>query len=522
MASIVTTNMRVYAANQFIGGFSNSNQSIYLFIGHTLPWTEKGSSDITPPTPVDCEADQSAAFREMMSAKLVGPSNVCLVAARYDWTLGMVYTQYNNSINLFDPTSGIPPFYVITNDLNVYKCISNANGVASTVEPTGTSLSNFTLSDGYVWKYMFTVRSADVLNFVTNEWIPVRLLTVNDGSQQWLVQTTATSGTVDRIDMVMIGSQYTTGPTVTINGDGTGATASAILNSGSISSIVVTNPGSGYTYANVVITGGGVGANGATAVAQISPFGGHGSNPVSELGAMYAMVDCKLTYDENGTFTVNNDYRRVGLLENPLMNDGTTQATNLDINQMVRLTFGSVSLSGSFLNGFQADETVVGSISGATGVVVDYSTTSGSVLRLAEVVGKFVPGESVIGQMTDTSGTLVTFTGTAVSGTSTTVVLPSTASAASGAYTGQSIVVTSGLGAGQAPSVITNYVGNSRTVTFSPALSQAPNGSSVMTIGNIVLPDLKPFTGEILYMENRRPISRSSDQVEDVKVVVQF
>lgn len=509
MAAIITSAMRVHAATQFIDGFSDPQQNLYLFIGRTLPWT----TDTSPPTPIDCPVDESAAFRDMLSLKRIDETDVSLIVPRNIWTLGTVYTQYSNSIDLFDPSSSLPPFFVITDSLNVYKCLNNKGGVASTVQPTGTTTSVLTLADGYQWKYMFTVISSDVLKFVTTEWFPVRTLTENDGSQQWLVQQAATPGTIDRIDIVTAGTQYTQIPTIELVGDGIGATAAAMISGGNIISIIITSPGSGYTWANVIISGGGVGANGASANAVISPFNGHGSDPVTELGAFFVIIDCKLIYDENSTFTVTNDYRRIGILKNPLLNDGITSAVALDYDQSVRLTFGTIS--GSTFNG---DEIVTGSTSEATGVVLDYNSQL-QVLRVVEVVGSFVPGETVVGA--DATGTLQTITGTAVSGTSTTIVLPSGASASADAYTGQTIKINSGVGSGQIRK-ITGYVGVTRTATISPAWTVTPNGTSVFTIGKIIAPDLKQFEGEILYLENRRPIARASDQLEDLRIVIEY
>jgi hypothetical protein len=62
------------------------------------------------------------------------------------------------------------------------------------------------------------------------------------------------------------GSGYVTTPTITITGDGTGATAEAVIVNQKIQSIIVTNRGTDYTRALVTITGGsGYGAS-ATAV----------------------------------------------------------------------------------------------------------------------------------------------------------------------------------------------------------------------------------------------------------------
>jgi len=60
---------------------------------------------------------------------------------------------------------------------------------------------------------------------------------------------------VDSLSIINPGFGYQYPPTVTISGDGTGATAEAILNgNGQIKSIVVTNAGTGYTSALAVIT----------------------------------------------------------------------------------------------------------------------------------------------------------------------------------------------------------------------------------------------------------------------------
>lgn len=70
---------------------------------------------------------------------------------------------------------------------------------------------------------------------------------------------------IDSIEILNPGTNYTETPTVEIIGDGTGATATAVINNGAIRSINVVKRGFEYTTATVRITGGGPEARGATA-----------------------------------------------------------------------------------------------------------------------------------------------------------------------------------------------------------------------------------------------------------------
>ena len=47
--------------------------------------------------------------------------------------------------------------------------------------------------------------------------------------------------------------------------------------------------------------------------------------------------------------------------------------------------------------------------------------------------------------------------------------------------------------------------------------SATANGTGAVTGG-----DLTRFSGDILYVENRSPVTRASDQIEDIKLVVEF
>jgi len=77
---------------------------------------------------------------------------------------------------------------------------------------------------------------------------------------------------IDGIDVLNAGINYTSSPTVTITGDGSGATAEAVVRAGRIVSINVTNRGSNYTRAIVTLSGGG--GSEARAIARLEAKAG--------------------------------------------------------------------------------------------------------------------------------------------------------------------------------------------------------------------------------------------------------
>ena len=113
--------------------------------------------------------------------------------------------------------------------------------------------------------------------------------------------------------------------TVTIEGDGTGATANAVIGAqGEIKKIVITNYGQNYRWARVTINGNGFGAK---ARAVITPYGGHGKFALNGLYARTLMFYTNISGDKNQGFDVNNDYRQLGIIKNPAQYGNTNNLT---------------------------------------------------------------------------------------------------------------------------------------------------------------------------------------------------
>ena len=472
MSAIITEKFRLHNAAQFEESFSETaSDTYYTFIGKSSPFTTatSGGSDISPPIPVDSVGEtEYYAWDSMIGAKKLTVSDVHRVIPRRNWSNSTVFDMYRHDISSSNTsTSGASSlydssFYFMTTDFNVYKVLDNNGGTAySGVEPTSTATAPFSLG-GYLLQYMYTITSSDAQKFVTSDFIPVE---TNSTVRQANIDN-ARDGAIDNIVITAGGSSYSSTPTVTITGDGSGATASATVAGNAVTGITITDNGSGYTFATVTISGGG--GTGATAEAIISPKGGHGFDAVAELGGHFVMTTTTLTGGESDDFTTANDFRQIGLVVNPIEFDGTDPATL----STARQTFAVVFPSGT--GDFVIDEEINQASTNAVGKVVEWDSTSRILFYQQERFSDFG---------THTDGSAPAFSG-------------------ANAITGQTS------GTARTPDTTAS------SVTF---------GSTTITLtSGYANPELQPDSGNIIYLEQRRPISRNTDQSEDIRLIIEF
>jgi hypothetical protein len=177
----------------------------YVVLGKNGPF-------VNEPTPVNPDDNEKYlhydAFRNFIGGKKVNTNDVSHIIERHDWVSGTVYQMYRHtSEDMYERN-----FYVMTNEYNVYKCLYNNKESASTVKPTGYSTLPFTTSDGYTWKYMYSVSLGEANKFMTAKYIPVKNILNSDGSgesdRQYGVQQAAVNGAIEVIETDNIGSNY--------------------------------------------------------------------------------------------------------------------------------------------------------------------------------------------------------------------------------------------------------------------------------------------------------------------------
>ena len=485
MAAIITNKFRINNALQFYESFSEATATTYyLFIGRAHAWASDADvqgntitegTDASPPTPNDDISSEFYNWDDMLGAKIIASTDVSYCIPRRNWTTGTTYDHYEHNIsssntansgatNLFDST-----FVVMNSAYAVYKCIENDSNTASTVEPTSTSNSIVTTGDGYKWKYMYSLTSAETLNFMSTDFIHV--------STDSTVTAAAVDGALDTIEVVAGGSSYSlsTGSTITaipIRGDGSSGVCSVTISSGAIASAAVTTAGTGYTYAYItnadIITGtnaGGAGS-GANLNVFIPPKGGHGKDAVKELGGFYVMINKSLTGAEGTSdIGVGNDFRRIGLIRDPYNYGTTTVASATTRRQIHAAVFSSVSGT------YTADEEINQASTGAVGKVIEYDSTN-------KILYWYQTRFPDVG--TDSDGNLTAFSG-------------------ANAITGQS-----------------------SSAAATPNTSDSTTTNAVVFASGYSTPELAFDSGDIIYVEERSPITRASDQTENIKLIIEF
>ena len=420
-------------------------QTIYTFLSKVEPWAD----DENIPAPTSDEKYKKQVFKNMFVAKRVKSSDMSPVIQRVNWTSGIVYDYYRDDVdmNAVD-VDGNPvyTFYVRNRYDQVFKCLWNNNGGSSTQEPyfePGSYNTNniFQSTDGYKWKYIYTIDLGLKVKFMDDTWIPVPV----GANTPNPLQTSAGAGCLDAINVTNTGSGYDPANaviTITVTGDGTGATATSNVVNGHLVDVIVTSPGTNYTFANVSISSA-LGSN-ATVIAPISPVGGHGFDPISELGARHLMITAEFNNTENNVLPVDIDFHQIGLLVNPTTYSDYPIPANSEI----------------------------------------YRTTTD--LIVAPGFGVFVPDEYVFqGNTLEDS----TFSARVLSfNTSTNVI----------------------------------YLINTKgTLTLNAPIFGATS-KTTRTLLSYSTPNLSPFSGYMILIENRSAVQRSADGIEQFRFVLGY
>jgi|DEB0MinimDraft_10_1074344.scaffolds.fasta_scaffold01006_5 hypothetical protein len=456
MAAIVTNNLKKQLLQTIVTDISaDSANYYYIGISRSNPWDETD----TVPTVGNTEREKRN-FRAALQS-IIRTTDASFVAPRYNWSSGSIYSAYNDN-QTAAANSTTYPYYVLTANQRVYLCLQQGKSdtgtiLQSTVDPDtiGANTSASATSDGYIWKYLFTLSGTNASKFLSANYLPVSKvdsaasLTVIQQAQKD-VQDAATAGSIIGYRVVSGGVGYSSDPTVTISGDGTGAKAIAKRTAtNQISKIEIDDSaggipfGSGYSYASVSLTGGS-----PTTAAVIEPIisvNGIGSDPRDDLGSDAAMINAKPNGVQNGSFMVGQDFRQIGLIKNPKKNNDS-DFTGTDARAMRILTLNNITA------GFDS------------AAVEDALITGDTTAAIA--LGDELVGSKLYYHFDDSTG-FKQF------------------------QLAEDVFLDSGTGI--TATIVTDSEG-----------------------------EVKPFSGELLYIENRSAVVRDAAQTEDIKIIVKL
>jgi hypothetical protein len=516
MSAIITDQLRILNAKNFVSAATSSENSYYSFVALPNATDFSPTWDALPPAPIDNFDQENDYWDTMIALKKIGEDDVKQVVRKVTWQSGITYDMYRHDIsrNRTSRPSGATSlysanYYVINSDFRVYICLNNGTspenpeGRPSLDEPTFVDLeprSAGNSGDGYIWKYLYTIKPSDIIKFDSVNFIPVPKNWETSTENAAVRNNASSSGQLKIVTItnrgVGLGTANQTYTRVPIKGDGTGAECTIIINNDSkVESVIISKGGSGYTYGTVDIAAGNVPSGSTSPVFNviIPPQGGHGADIYRELGAYNVIVYSRIENDiENPDFITGNQIARVGIVENPEAYNSSSILT-LDKASAV----GAIKLSGNFQSAFfPTDSQIIQTIgvgSTAIGRVISYDQNTG--------VLKYWQDKSLVGFNTDGTAktnptygfSLNRFTSNISTGGTTAIIGTASSLSIDTNFTGISTVINNR----------TYYLGQS----FESGVSN---------------PEVKKYSGNIIYVDNRPSITRSSNQKEDIKVILQF
>lgn len=249
MPTVLKNDIHTNIAQIVYNGIRSRTTRAYFALGRTLPWE---GDDVVAPVPTAAREDEAETRAAIIGMRSITISDVSFAIERNNWETGTVYDMYDDRYSSeFVAPSGATDIaeasmFVMTDEFNIYKCISNNYNSPSTVKPTGNSTGYIgPLSDGYVWKYMDTVDIIQRNKYLSPEYIPVSNSVEGRYFQSGLTPIIVENGTGYDPNNTLL----------QVVGDGTGADFTPVIDeNGQITSIIVNDAGNGYSVAEVIVS----------------------------------------------------------------------------------------------------------------------------------------------------------------------------------------------------------------------------------------------------------------------------
>ena len=241
----ITTDFKVSSAIQFKESLTEpANSILYLFYVMHIPFPD----DSNPPDFNDSVNEiHYSTYNNMIGGKHVTDNDVKHMVSRTTWSNNTLYAMYDDTTDHLANSN----FFVVVSETsghNVFKCLDNNNGANSIQQPSlietdANDAVYITESDGYQWKYLYTIDQATMDKFATADYIPV---TPNSE-----VTAAATEGTIQSIKVTDGGRDYSAYANGFVTEFGVAGDSKLISISGTTSSIFNVGNTSGFVKEEV-------------------------------------------------------------------------------------------------------------------------------------------------------------------------------------------------------------------------------------------------------------------------------
>jgi len=216
MTAVITSSFHTNVANSVYEEIQSRSAIYHYFVGQVLAWSDEND----PPVPNGSYIYENSVRNNIVQTKQIQINDAIHVLPRINWEAQTVYDMYDDTYTLDNPSAtgatslAEAVFYVLTEDFNIYKCIFNNNGGASTAQPTGTSANYIETSDGYVWKFIAFIPLGLRNKFLTTAFMPITRSIKNRYYSE---------GTITSYNILDGGQDYDPNETyAVISGDGSG------------------------------------------------------------------------------------------------------------------------------------------------------------------------------------------------------------------------------------------------------------------------------------------------------------
>jgi hypothetical protein len=439
----------------------------------------------------------------------------------------LTYSNSNVTISRKDNTFPFTAntFYVRNTRDQVFKCLFNNSYANSTIEPTididGQLPENAFIqtADGYKWKYLYTIPPGLKQKFFTNKWMPV----VSDPA----VTAAATDGRIDIVNVLWGGSGYVQGGNsntaaiLSVTGtDGAGANLYAKVVNGSIESVTILNGGNNYTRGTVVV-------NDLDRLGTLQLAG-----TVNVSGAVVTGNASNLTYfvgnvKTNDIITVDGESRNVVTVVNSTYLTVNTAFSNMNSQIAIVTRSNAVFDIQIGPHGGHGSDPVTELRAHSLMITVELNDTENDTIPISDSTNTFDFNQ--VGILQDPLVANGAFFANATNYRLSTRLLIADPGITNfrddeTVYLGSEIEVATAVAnvAHWSPGDNYLYINNiTGTFTAQQIIKGVTSGASVPIL-EIANSDIRTFSGDVIYAENRTNVVRKDNQIDQIKIVLSF